>query len=45
LQLKKPDGVPLPSERTVYRVMEEIGISHKPMVLQKLIKKLKNQTI
>jgi hypothetical protein len=49
LQLKQPDGVHIPSERTVYRVMEEIGISHKPkrkpMVLQKLIKKLKNQTI
>ena len=29
LQLKQPDGVPNPSERTVYRVMEEIGLSHK----------------
>ncbi len=28
LQLKQPDGVKIPSERTVYRVMEEIGISH-----------------
>ena len=24
LQLKQPEGVPIPSERTVYRVMEEI---------------------
>ena len=30
LQLKHPDGVHIPSERTVYRVMEEIGIIHKP---------------
>ena len=30
LQLKQPKGVHIPSERTVYRVMEEIGISHKP---------------
>ena len=30
LKLKKPNGVPIPSERTVYRVMEEIGISHRP---------------
>lgn len=30
LKLKQPDGVNLPSERTVYRVMEEIGISHRP---------------
>ena len=30
LQLKQPDGVPIPSERTVYRVMEEIGLTHKP---------------
>ena len=30
LQLKKPDGVTIPSERTVYRVMEEIGLSHRP---------------
>lgn len=30
LQLKQPEGVPIPSERTVYRVMEEIGLSHKP---------------
>ncbi len=25
LQLKQPEGVPIPSQRTVYRVMEEIG--------------------
>ena len=30
LQLKQPKGVKIPSERTVYRVMEEIGISHRP---------------
>ena len=30
LELKQPDGVNVPSERTVYRVMEEIGISHRP---------------
>lgn len=29
LQLKQPDGVKIPGERTVYRVMEEIGISHR----------------
>lgn len=30
LHLRKPKGVPIPSERTVYRVMDEIGISHRP---------------
>lgn len=30
LKLKQPEGVKIPSERTVYRVMEEIGISHRP---------------
>lgn len=30
LERKQPDGVKVPSERTVYRVMEEIGISHRP---------------
>lgn len=30
LKLKKPEGVAIPSERTVYRVMEEIGLSHRP---------------
>ena len=30
LQLKQPDGVHIPSERTVYRVMEQIGLNHKP---------------
>ena len=30
LQLKQPDGVRIPGERTVYRVMEEIGLNHKP---------------
>ena len=30
LQLKQPDGVHIPSERTVYRVMEKVGLSHRP---------------
>ena len=30
LKLKQPEGVHIPSERTVYRVMEEMGISHRP---------------
>lgn len=30
LQLKQPDGVHIPSERTVYRVMKEIGLIHQP---------------
>ena len=30
LKLKKPDGVNIPGERTVYRVMEQIGLSHRP---------------
>ncbi len=30
LLLRQPDGVHIPSERTVYRVMEETGISHRP---------------
>lgn len=30
LKLKQPEGVKIPSERTVYRIMEEIGISHRP---------------
>ena len=30
LTLKQPGNVDVPSERTVYRVMEEIGISHPP---------------
>ena len=30
LQLKQPEGVYIPGERTVYRVMEEIGLNHKP---------------
>ena len=29
LLLKQPDGIVVPSERTVYRIMERIGISHK----------------
>ena len=30
LLLRQPEGVHIPSERTVYRVMEELGISHRP---------------
>src|SRR5699024_10564969 len=30
LNLKQLQNVDIPSERTVYRVMEEIGISHRP---------------
>lgn len=30
LQLRQPEGVHIPSERTVYRVMEKIGLSHRP---------------
>lgn len=30
LQLKQPEGVQIPGGRTVYRVMEEIGLKHKP---------------
>ena len=28
--IKQPDGVHIPSERTIYRVMKEIGLNHKP---------------
>ena len=30
LNLKQPEGVHIPSERTVYRVMEEMGLNHNP---------------
>ena len=30
LQLKKPDGVEIPGEKTVYRVMKKIGLTHHP---------------
>ena len=30
LKLKHPNGLHIPSQRTVYRVMEEIGLSHRP---------------
>ena len=30
LLLKRPEGVRIPGERTVYRVMKEIGPSHRP---------------
>ena len=30
LLLKQPEGVPIPSERTVYRIMEQIGLSLRP---------------
>lgn len=29
LRQKQPDGIDIPSERTVYRVMEEIGMNHR----------------
>ena len=28
--LKRPEGIPIPGERTVYRIVEEIGLSHRP---------------
>ena len=30
LLLKQPEGVDIPSERTIYRVMKEIGLVHHP---------------
>lgn len=30
LLLKNPENVDIPSERTVYRIMDELGISHRP---------------
>ena len=30
LTLKQPEGISIPSERTVYRIMEKIGLSHRP---------------
>lgn len=30
LLLRKPEGIHIPSERTVYRVMDQIGLSHRP---------------
>jgi putative transposase len=30
LQLKQPEGIHIPNERTVYRVMKKIGLNHKP---------------
>ena len=30
LLLKQPEGVTIPSERTVYRVMNEMGLIHRP---------------
>ena len=30
LLLKQPEGVVIPSERTVYRVMKEMGLDHRP---------------
>ena len=42
LTLKRPDGIPIPSERTVYRVMEKIGLSHRP---KRNPKELRKQTV
>ena len=30
LKLKQPKGISIPSERTVYRIMDEIGLTHRP---------------
>lgn len=30
LILRHPEGINIPSERTIYRVMEKIGLSHRP---------------
>ena len=30
LQLKKTDGVEIPGEKTVYRIMKKIGLTHHP---------------
>lgn len=30
LQLKRPENAKIPSERTIYRIMEAVGLSHKP---------------
>ena len=30
LLLKQPEGIHIPGERTVYRVMDQIGLSHRP---------------
>lgn len=30
LRLKNPEGVKIPSECTVYMIMDEIGLSHRP---------------
>lgn len=30
LQLKQPEGISIPSERTVYRIMDQIGLTHRP---------------
>lgn len=36
---EKPAGLKVPSERTVYRVMEEIGLSHRPKCNPNIITK------
>ena len=30
LVLKQPEGIRIPKERTIYRIMQEIGLSHRP---------------
>ncbi len=49
LTLKQPENVNIPGERTVYRIMEEIGISHhprrKPNRITKADREARNQTI
>ena len=35
LELKAPEGIAIPCERTVYRVMERLGLSHRPSASQR----------
>jgi hypothetical protein len=30
LKIRQPEGIRIPSEHTVYRIMEEIDLSHRP---------------
>jgi len=40
LLLKQPEGIRIPSERTVYRVMDQIGLSHRQSVNRTGLQKL-----
>lgn len=48
LQMKKPDGVEIPGEKTVYRIMKKIGLTHhpkrKPNGITKADREAMNQT-